>query len=259
MKSLQQFFTNKMNKKHYLTVISTFAIFFITSCTPNRYITYSVNKITTPETIQTISINVEVKTLTDNRANVEGNKVLFSNPRNIRTAGARYCINSEKHYHKEAVASQITQLMVKHFNQAKLFTTASYNESIDSDYYLTGILNNFYGEQDFATQKHGLEIAMGVTFGILGGLVGGAIAAGIVAAIKTRTHGKTIIEISDLKLFRKDGTLIWDFGNFYKEYEGSFPANTDCWCIYQNVNKKLKDFNTQLIETIRTELLDVNL
>jgi len=38
---------------------------------------------------------------------------------------------------------------------------------------------------------------------------------------------------------------------------GKFEASADCWCIYGNMNSKLRDFNTQLIEKIRKELLDV--
>jgi len=59
-------------------------------------------------------------------------------------------------------------------------------------------------------------------------------------------------------LFKKDGTLIKDFGIYHKEFTGNFPINANCKCIYENVNDKLRDFNTELIEKIRNELLNVN-
>jgi len=166
------------------------------------------------------------------------------NPRETVINKKRMCINSEKHYNKEAVVSQMTRLMVKHINSAKLFTNASYNENIDSVYYLTGTLNSFYGEQEFS-----VGAVVGAQFGLIGAL----------ATANLTTAGKIVIEISDLKLFRKDSILVKDFGNFYKEYNGDFKVDAYCWCIYGNINEKLKDFNTKLIEKLRTDLLNVNL
>ena len=119
-----------------------------------------------------------------------------------------------------------------------------YNESQYSDYYLTGTLNSFYAEQEFSAGA-----AVGASFGLLGAIA----TAGI------KTPGKIIIDISDLKLYKKDGTLVKDFGNFYKEYEGDFKADASCWCAYWNANLMLKDFNTYLIEKIRTDMTGVEL
>ena len=156
-----------MNKNPYLSVILIFATILFTSCS-SQYVIYSVSNITLPpETAKTIPINVNVKIFSDNRANILDNKVLFSNSsRETRMDGKAFCINAEKYYKKETVVTQITRLLVRHFNQAKLFS-------------------------------------------------------------------------------------------FDKEYLGNFPADADCKCIYENVNAKLKEFNTELIEKIRTELVGV--
>ena len=163
----------------------------------------------------------------------------------------KFCVNAEIHYNKAPVVNQMAQIFVKHVNKVQLFTNANYKESIDGDYYLTGTLNSFYGKQEFPAEAAVSAAAMG---GMLFGAVGGGIAASVV---KAKTPGKFIIDISDLKLFKKDGTLVKDFGSFTKEYTGNFEADANCWCTYGNMNSKLRDFNTQLIEKIRDEMPEV--
>ena len=245
-----------MKHKHYIATILFFAI-LLTSCSTRQYVTYSVNNITLPpETAKTIPINVNVKILTDHRSKDKENKILFSSSRTeVSIKGKKMCINAEKKYKKEAVANLITQLWVKHFNKAKLFANASYNDETETGYYLTGTLDSFSGRQavsDAAGDAEALIIAATLVFGAVGGAIAGGIAGG-----KYYSPGKIVIEISDLKLFKNDGVLIKDFENFRKEYTGNFPVNPRCKCIYQNVNAKLKDFNTELIEKIRVELSDV--
>jgi lipid II:glycine glycyltransferase (peptidoglycan interpeptide bridge formation enzyme) len=60
-----------------------------------------------------------------------------------------------------------------------------------------------------------------------------------------------------LKLYRKDGTLVKDFGDFYKEYNDDFKADGYCWCAYWNANEMLKDYISHLIEKIRNEMADI--
>ena len=68
--------------------------------------------------------------------------------------------------------------------------------------YFTGTINCFYGQEGFSTAA-----MVGAQFGLLGALV----TAG------AKSPGKIIIEIADMKLFKNDGTLVKDFGNFNKE------------------------------------------
>jgi len=212
---------------------------FMTSCTISQKIVYKTNDLAVTEPVKTIAAKVEVRILEDNRANIEENSVLFNNPRQIKSDKKTICINSEKHYAKDTVVTQITRLMVEHFNQARLFEKAYYNKNNESGYYLTGTLNSFYGEQKFSTGA-----AVGAQFGLIGALATSGI----------KTPGKITIDISDIKLFKKDGTLVKDFGSFYKEYDDEFKADAACWCIYWNMNEMLKDFNTQLVEKIRNDM-----
>jgi len=224
-------------QKQIIFIFYTLPLLLI-SCMANQWITYPTSSITPPEKVATIPIRVDVTMLTDNRMNIEQNKKLFTYPREVLINKKRYCINSEEHYRKEAVASQITKLLVEHINNAKLFTHASYQKNIENEFVLSGTLNSFYGEQKFSDNA-----VVGAQLGIVG-----------VPVITNESSGKMVIEISDLRLMKKDGSQIFHFENFRKEYTGDFQADPDCWCVYQNINEKLQDFNTQLIEKLRKEL-----
>jgi hypothetical protein len=214
-------------------------LLFLTSCIANQWITYPVSDIAPPEKAATIPIRVDVTILMDNRKNIEQNKILFSNPREVSINKKRVCINSETHYRKEAVAEQITKLLVEHINQAQLFSIASYQTNPKNDFVLSGTLNSFYGTQEFSD-----DAAIGAKFGVIGAMSSSYI----------KSAGKIVIEISDLRLLKKDGSQMIHFGNFRKEYTGDFKADADCWCIYQNMNEKLQDFNALLIEKIRKDI-----
>ena len=212
-------------------------------CKISQKIVYKTNDLSVPNGIKTIPIFVDLRVLKDNRAQIGENNVLFTAPRQTKLNGEKSCINSEQHYKKDSVTMQITRLIAEHFNKVKLFNYTTYNQNNSKGYYLTGTLNNFYGEQKFSTGA-----AVGAQFGLVGALA----TAGI------KTPGKIIIEISDIKLFNKDGVLIKDFGDFYKEYNEDLSADAYCWCIYRNINEKLKDFNSHLAEKIRSDLADTN-
>jgi hypothetical protein len=212
---------------------------FLVGCTASQKVTYKLDDIAASQSIEPLPITVEVRILEDNRKNVSENAVLFSNPRQVKLNGKQTCINSEKNYVKDTVANQITRLMVDHFNKARLFQLASYKQNQFCDYYLTGKLNSFYSEQEYSSGA-----AVGASFGLIGALA----TAGI------KTPGKIVIDISDLKLYKKDGTLVKDLGGFYKEYQDNFKADAACWCAYFNANEMLKDFNTHLVEKIRNDL-----
>jgi len=216
---------------------------FLIGCTVSQKIVYKIDDLSASQTTKTIPMKVEIRVSNDNRANINENSILFSKTNQTKVEGKPYFINAEKYYKKDSVASQITRIMVEHFNKAKLFEMTFYGQSNYSDYYITGTLNSFYGEQ-----KYSSAAAVGSQFGLIGAL----------ATANAKTPGKITIDISDLKLFKKDGTFIKDLGSFYKEYKDDFAVDAYGWCIYRNVNEKLKDFNTHLIEKIRSDLAETN-
>ncbi|HPL06526.1 MAG TPA: hypothetical protein PLW96_04680 [Bacteroidales bacterium] len=217
---------------------------FLIGCTISQTIVYETDDLQVSKTATLIPARVEVRIFEDNRANIEENAILFDNPRQIRLNGKETCINSEKHYRKDTLVNQLSKMMVEHFNKARLFSVSFYGENPYSDHYLTGTLNSFYAQQEFSTGA-----AIGASFGLIGALA----TAGI------KTPGKVIIDISDLRLYKKDGTLVKDFGNIYKEYHQEFQADASCWCVYWNANLMLKDFNTYLVEKIRADMAGIEL
>ncbi len=212
-------------------------------CTISQKIVYTTNDLVVSESSLPLPIVVDVRVFADNRANIAENELLFRKPRSLKINRTTMCINSERHYKKDTVVNQLSMMMVAHFNQARLFRQAYYNQSPHSTHYLTGTLNSFYGEQEFSTAA-----AIGAQFGLIGAL----------ATSNIKTPGRIVIDVSDLKLYNYDGTLVKELGDLYKEYNDDFRADAACWCVYWNANDMLKDFNTHLIEKIRHELAEIN-
>lgn len=208
-------------------------------CSPTKRIAYSTNDLSASQS--SIPIQVDVRILEDIRTLNAENDILFTDKMQTKLNGKHTCINSEKGYKKDSVSFQVTQMIVNHFNQLALFSGTTFNNPA-SDYYLVGKLSSFYGEQLFSTAS-----AVGAQFGLLGAI----------ATSGVKTEGTIKIEIKNLKLFRKDGSLVKDLGDFSRIYEEKFPADAYCWCIYDNINLKLKDFNSDLAEKLILELSDV--
>lgn len=208
-------------------------------CNPTKRIAYNTNDLSTSKTL--IPKQVDVRILEDVRALNAENDILFTDKMQTKLNGKLSCINSEKGYKKDSVNSQVTQMIVKHFNQLALFSRTTFN-NLASDYYLSGKLSSFYGEQLFSSAS-----MVGAQFGLLGAIATSGI----------KTEGTIKIEIKNLKLFRKDGSLVKDLGDFSRVYEEKFPADAYCWCIYDNINLKLKEFNSDLADKLLLELSDV--
>ena len=45
--------------------------------------------------------------------------------------------------------------------------------------------------------------------------------------------------------------------NLRKEYEGEFPADANCYCIYGNMNQKLSEFNDDLISLLLMDIQNI--
>lgn len=226
-----------MKKLMYLLIPVLFA-----GCAMTQKIGYRTDILPEQQHVNPIPISVNVHFLTDNRMLNNENEMSLYQPRSTTNNKKAVCVNSEKHYKKDSVSAQLTQMMVSHFNKARLFNYCILSNEPACDYYLTGTLNTFYGEQEFSTAA-----AVGAQFGLIGALA--------TAAVKT--NGRIIFDISDIKLYKKDGTLVKDMGGFYKEYNEELPADAYCWCIYNNINQKLMEYNTYLTEKIRSELAEI--
>jgi len=220
-----------------------FLPFIFIGCVSQK-VTYKTTDLVAPVSAKTIPIMCNIKLLADSRFKDDSTKLLVENANNrITHKGKLICINAEKFYKKDSVPAQYSRMMVEHFNKLKLFKLAIYNNDQFCNYYLSGTLRCFFGEQEFSTAA-----LVGTQFGLIGALA--------TAGVKTQSNIR--IELSDLKLCKKNGDLVKDLGGFAKTYSEKLHADGYCWCIYWNINEKLKEFNTELVEKLRHDLENIS-
>lgn len=222
-----------MKRLLYLVVV----LFVLASCTPGRDIVYRTADLL--PLVESVPIEVEIKEFVDQRSNNDLGVFQLAESRTTKKLDKKICLNSEKHYKKKTVASQFSKQMAEHFEAIALFDKTTFGETEAADYYITGSLVHFYGEQEFSNKA-----LVGSQFGLIGAL----------ATASVKTQGEVVIEVSDLKLFKKNGELIKDLGSFKREYSENMSVDGYCWCIYGNINEKLKDFNDLLAEKIQADL-----
>jgi hypothetical protein len=217
-------------------------ILMMVSCKPTQKIAYNTDKLKAMET-RNLNLSFSVQTFEDIRSQSEINTTHFATKQwQAKINGQQSCINSEVLY-KTSVTEQMTAIFAQHLTrkmpQMKVFT----NRKEDADYYLEARVKHFYGIQKFSKSA-----AIGASFGLIGAL----------ASAGAKTQGVIIIELSDIKVFDRQNNLIAMVGDFSKEYEGEFPADANCICIYQNINQKLLEFNDELISLLSVELQEKN-
>jgi len=214
------------------------SILMLTSCKPAQRITYNTNKFNVIET-RNNDLALSVQTFEDIRSQSERNATHFASKKwQLRIDGEQSCINSEVLY-KTPVAEQMTTIFAQHFARQVPQMRTFIDRKDLADYHLEAKIRYFYGRQKFSTAA-----AVGEGFGLIGAL----------ATAGAKTQGVVIIELPDIKLFDRQNNLVATIGDFRKEYEGEFPADAHCYCIYGNVNQKLAEFNEELIRLILLEL-----
>jgi len=215
-----------------------FCVLLIASCKPAQKIVYSTDKLRAME-IPSTNLSLSVQTFEDIRSQSEINAAHFAAKQwQTKINGEQSCINSEVLYKTSAVEQMtaiFTQHLAKKIPQISVFT----NQKEHTDYYLEAKVKHLYGIQKFSTAA-----AVGAQFGLIGAL----------ASAGAKTRGTIIIELIDIKVFDKQNNLIATIGDFRKEYEGEFPADANCLCIYRNINQKLSEFNEELISLLSMEI-----
>jgi phenylpyruvate tautomerase PptA (4-oxalocrotonate tautomerase family) len=204
----------------------------IVSCKPAQKIVYGTDTFKTLEIGKNVNFSFSVQTFEDIRSESKINETHFiAKQWNAKINGKQSCINSEVLY-KVPVAEQMTAIFAQHLTKKLPQISVVINQKEDADYYLEATIKHFYGIQEFSTAA-----AVGAQFGLIGAL----------ATANVKTDGKIVIELTDIKVFDKQNNLITSMSNLRKEYEGEFPADANCFCIYRNVNQKLSEFNDELI------------
>jgi hypothetical protein len=216
-----------MKKLFSLVIVSV----FLASCTTQK-IAYKTDTIQPKASTIPVSVNIK---LFDERQNNFSNEILFAKSRQTKFEGKTMCFNSERHYKKGTVANQFTAQIAKHLNQQKVFNAVNSTTDTVADYYVTGDLTSFHGMQEFSAAAY-----VGGQYGLIGAL----------ATMNIKTPANIVIEIKNLKLYNKDRELIKEIGNFSKDYAEDLRVDGYCWCIYQNINQKLIDFNNSLSDIL---------
>ena len=220
-------------------IVFCFCILMVVSCKPAQKIVYKTDKIQQLEVNRNISISLSVQTFEDIRSQSENNGIHLT-AKHWKTIinGEQSCFNSEVLY-KTPVSEQMTLIFAQHLAQKMPQIRVLNNQKENADYYIEAKVKQFYGIQKFSNAA-----AVGAQFGLIGAL----------ATAGATTQGTIIIELTEIKLFDKQNNLITSVGDFRKEYEGEFPADANCFCIYQNINQKLSEFNDELISLLSLEI-----
>lgn len=225
----------KMKTKTILFAILT----VLSSCTINQKISYPTKDIKGNQNQKLSALVLDIEEFSDHRKNNPDNEILFTSSKQTTIDRKSRCINSEKNYKNETVTLQLTRMLAEHMNSRNTFSKVVINNKDTADYYIKADLRSFFGKQAFSTAA-----AVGAQFGLIGAL----------ATAGVKSDGKITFEINDIKIYNKKNQIVKTIDSFKREYQGDFPADAYCWCIFRNVNDKLKDYYSELISTVETEI-----
>ena len=209
-------------------------------CKINKPIKYKLKNIDINTEKNLAEVVFDIEYFLDKRNETIDNMILFANPKNTKIDGINACVNSERHYKKSPVTVQFVETLNKHLIKRNTFKRALVNKKDSADFYITASLFQFSSKQVLSNAA-----VVGAQFGLIGAL----------ATANTKSYGKIVIELKDIKLFNAKDELVKDLGKFRKEYEGDFHADANCWCAYDNINTKLKEYNSEFINLIEKEIL----
>ncbi len=133
-------------------------------------------------------------------------------------------------------------MFIAHLDAQKTFKRVQLNTIDSCDYVITASVARFNGLQPVSALA-----SLGMPLGILGAA----------AASVARSVAKTSFAITDIKVLDKNMVLVKDLGSFAMEFEDELFVDAECWCIYENVNEKLKDFNKEFIQFLETEMANI--
>lgn len=219
-------------------IIALFAV-LLNACTINRPIIYPTSDIKPSHERPLSHLSVTFMEFKDIRREVAGNELQFKDYRQAWVQDKVQCINSERHYKNPTVSKQLTLMLVEHLESKKTFKRIQMNSVDSCDYVITASVARFKGLQPVPALAK-----LGAPFGLIGA----------VAASVARSVAKTSFAITDIKVHDKNMVLVKDLGSFAMEYEEELFVDAECWCIYANINDKLKEFNKEFVQFLETEL-----
>lgn len=158
-------------------------------------------------------------------------------PATVQRNNAAWFYNSADHYKNGAVAPSVGEMMAKHLEMAGVFKSVCFNcdAAAKTDLILEGKIARFDGFKQSSTAAKA-----GTYFGLVGVLA--------TAGVKSKYEAATVL--SDLKLMKADGTVIWQ-GSSDGSIQGEDYADAAGWSVYAKANESLKKAVEALIVKLR--------
>ena len=211
------------------------ALLMFSGCAVNQRIKYNLNDISPADNSAVNTVSLSVEYFDDDRKNNVNNDILFADGHQTRFQDKSVYVNSEKHYLNPLVPIQIATVITDHMNKRAAFNSVMTSSRTLTDFYLVGRIKDFYGRQDYSR---------GAVIGAQFGLIGALATAGI------KSDGTVRIGFSDIKVYAKDGNLVKEIGEISEIYNEQLPVDAYGWCIYFNVNEKLKNVVNRLADEV---------
>ena len=154
--------------------------------------------------------------------------------------------NTINNYEGKMISPLLTDMMVKHINEAKVFSGVKKDDStrIEGSLLLEGKIKEFWGA---VKRNEGAEVtgAVGVQFGALGGLLSGLMISGM----KSPYESETVLV--DLRLTDVDSQeVLWEGTASSGKLEGEDQASIGGWLAYAKANLSLKEAVNKLLAQI---------
>lgn len=186
-----------------------------------------------------LASTLDIEVLADRRASEPPNRILFENDSSATVKGEALCLNSESGYEPSTVAHQISELIRAHIEKRGKFKEVLMNQKEVADYHLTGTLRSYYG-----SQAQSGPAKVGAMFGLVGAL----------ATMNLTTPGTVRIELVNLQLVRKDGSVVAQLPDISEVVEGDLHVDANCVMIYSNVDERLPSAVQKLSRAVEQEV-----
>lgn len=230
--------TQKIKCLQSFAVILGFIV--LTGCATNQKLSYKMDDIQPQQDSKLKNYVLDIQKFSDARESIEENRILFSQPRQIKLDETSSCINSEEHYEKGTVTTQLATTISEHLSKKGIFKSVTADKKETADFYVTGTIRRIFSRQEFSTTS-----AVGAQFGLIGALL----------TMNATTPGTIEIEFSDIEILDKHRRSVGKIDNLKESFREEFPADAYCWSAYWNLNNKLKGVVDQLSNRIRDTLL----
>lgn len=221
-------------------IVYIIVFFLCISCTVQKTIYYDTQSIPQNFEKPAVKKSICILTFNDIRKEVAGNDLYLQKPKEIFENKQSFCINSEEHYKKNPLGVQMAWMLAKHMIQRGTFKSVVVDNKDSADYVIECNLARITGKQHLPQVVRNAPT--------VGGVIGGVIVMGV------KSKAFVSIAITDVKIYDKSGKLVVDMGSFSKDYEEELHPDAGCWCSYDNVKNKLKNFYSEFVFQIENRI-----